>query len=57
MNKSMSPLVALIILFSAAMNAHAAGTSSSSWPMQEQKNKPAVSLYDQGVQASKNNDF
>ncbi|MDD5108216.1 MAG: tetratricopeptide repeat protein [Candidatus Omnitrophica bacterium] len=48
----------MIILFLAvAINTYAAGTSSSSWEPKAQENKPAVSLYDQGVQASKDNNF
>lgn len=50
-------LVIVVTLLGMVINASAAGTSSSSWRMEEQKNKPAVSLYDQGVVASKNNDF
>jgi len=49
---------AMIGLFlGAVVNTYAAGTSSSSWGMEEQKNKPVVSLYDQGVAATKNKDF
>lgn len=36
---------------------YAAGTSSSSWGGSEQQKKPAVSLYDQGVEANKNGDY
>ncbi len=58
MDKKTMVLTAMIILASGALiNAYAAGTSSSSWGKEEQKNKAVVSLYDQGVEASKNNDY
>ena len=46
-----------ILLLGTAINAYAAGTSSSSWDKQEQEKKPVVSLYDRGVEASKNSDY
>ncbi len=46
-----------IFILCSAISAYAAGTSSSSWSGREMANKPAVSLYDQGVEATKNNDF
>ena len=46
-----------IFILCAAVSAYAAGTSSSSWGGQERANKPVVSLYDQGVEATKNSDF
>lgn len=58
MDKKMRFLAVMLSLFlGAVVNASAAGTSSSSWGMEEQKNKPVVSLYDQGVVATKNKDF
>jgi len=59
MGKKMGLLLLILVtlLAGVVINAYAAGTSSSSWGMEEQKNKPVVSLYDQGVAAGKNNDF
>jgi len=58
MDKKTKVLAVMIILLSGVViNAHAAGTSSSSWGMEEQQDKTAVSLYDQGVGASENNDY
>ncbi len=49
-------LVAVGLLLGFPFISYAAGTSSSSWESSE-KNGPVVSLYDQGVEATKNNDF
>lgn len=58
MNKSLKfSAVIIILLFVAMVNAHAAGTSSSSWGMEKRKDTRTVWLYDQGVEASKNNNF
>jgi len=49
--------VSVTLFFALVATAYASGTSSSSWSMIEQKKEPVVSLYDQGVEASKNKDF
>ncbi len=56
-NSAVSTLSALAILLGVAAAAYAIGTSSSSWSNSEQQNKPAVSLYDQGVTAEKSGDY
>ena len=58
MNKKIrSWAVIIILLFFAVTNAHAAGASSSSWGTEKRKDIRTVSLYDQGVEASKKNNF
>lgn len=58
MDKEMKRLILLIFLFlGVTITAYAAGTSSSSWGMSESEKNPAVPLYDQGVEATKNKDF
>lgn len=46
-----------ILLLSSTVALYAAGTSSSSWKKSDPSKNPAVSLYDQGVEATKKNDF
>lgn len=52
-------LLSLLMAISLAMviTVYAAGTSSSSWEKRTSQENPAVPLYDQGVEATKNNDF
>jgi tetratricopeptide (TPR) repeat protein len=56
-NKLKVWLILCIFLFATSIAVYAAGTSSSSWSMEEKKKVPIVSLYDQGVAAHKNNEF
>ncbi|MDD5691764.1 MAG: tetratricopeptide repeat protein, partial [Candidatus Omnitrophica bacterium] len=51
-------LATLTILFlAAAINVHAAGTSSSSWSSMDSQKSSAVSLYDRGVEATNGGNF
>ena len=49
--------VMIIFFWAVVINVYAAGTSSSSWGSPETEKKSVVSLYDQGIEATKNNDF
>jgi len=58
MDKIIKIFAVMIILFLVVLTkVYAAGTESSAWTSKEMGNKISVSLYDQGVEATKNKDF